>query len=424
MSIEQPTNGTVSVNPDGQGITYTPNANYFSPSGTPDVFYYTVKDSGDPALQARFSVSVTVRPVNDLPTLTAATENGHFADVTLDEDTVSGTISFTVSDVEDLAKDLTVTVTHNNGVLLPPMSATPDANGICSFVIDSYDNKVGTATIKVKVQDSASASVEQTFTVIVDPVNDAPNAQNDNYSLPEATSITKNVLINDDVDTLTGNGGDELTLLGFIAPDDSVVTSLTTTYGTASISNNQLVYTHTAKTADKANYSETFQYKMQDKFGLTSTATVTVTITPVNDAPTITNIVNPLSMLEDAADGTGEITFEVTDEEDSDDTLAIAKTSSNTTLVPLANIIITNPDSATDPSGSQRMVKVIPAANQFGEATIRLTVRDVEGKTAYDEFTVTVTSVNDEPRNGNDTATTNEDTPILLSVLTNDDVDS
>jgi len=423
VKIEQPANGTVSVNSDGQGITYTPNADYFSPSGTPDVFYYTVEDKGNPALQARFSVSVTVRPVNDVPTLKAATENGTFANVKLDEDTVSGTISFTVSDVEDLAKDLTVTVTNNNGVLLPPISVTPDANGLCSFVIDSYDNKVGTATVQVKVTDSAKASAEQTFTVTIDPVNDEPNATNDEYTLLEATSITKNVLENDDVDMLTGNGGDELTLLGFLSGGDTVVTTLNTTYGTASISNNQLVYTHTAKTADKVNYSETFQYKMKDKLGFTSVATVKVTITPFNDPPTITDITNPPSMLEDTEGGTGELAFEVTDEEDNDDTLVISKTSTNTTLVPTTNIIISNPDSTTDPSGSKRTVKVIPAANQFGTATIRLTVSDFEGKSTYDEFTVTVTSVNDAPSSGDDTATTNEDTPILLSVLTNDDVD-
>jgi len=422
VAVEQPDNGTASINPDGQGITYTPNANYFSPSGTPDVFYYAVQDSGSP-MAVNFSVSVTVLPVNDIPTLTAATENGKFTNVTLNEDTVSGSISFTVSDVEDLAKDLIVTVTHNNGVLLPPMSATPNASGVCSFVIDSYDNKIGSGTITVKVKDSAGASAEQTFTVTIDSVNDAPNAQNDEYSLPEATSITKNVLENDDVDTLTGNGGDELTLLGFLTDGDTVVPTLNTIYGTASISNNQLVYTHTAKTADKGNCSETFQYRMQDKLGFTSTATVKVTITPSNDAPTITNISNPASMLEDTADGTGELAFEVTDEEDDDDGLVINKTSSNTTLVPLTNITITNPDSTTDPSGSKRTVKVVPAANQFGTSTIGLTVRDAEGRTAYDEFTVTVTSVNDAPQNGNDTATTNEDTPILLSVLTNDDVD-
>ncbi len=420
--IEPPTNGTVSLNSDGE-IIYTPKANYFSLPGTPDVFYYTVKDNGNPALSARFSVSVTVRPVNDAPTLVAATGSGQFANVELNEDVVSGSIFFTVADEEDLAKDLTVTVTHNNGVLLPPMSAKPDANGVCSFAIDSYDDKVGTATVTVKVKDSADATAEKTFSVLVDKVNDAPNAQNDECSLDEEKSVTKDVLDNDDVDTFDGNGGDELTLLGFLNSDGNVVTTLHTTYGTASISENKLVYTHTVKTANKLSYSETFQYQMKDKLGLTSTATVKVTITPVNDAPTITSIANPASMLEDTDNGTGELTFEVTDEEDDDDGLVILKTSSNTTLVPLGNIIITNPNSEDDSTGSKRTVKVTPAADQFGTADISLTVRDAEGLYSTITFKVTVVSVNDKPRDGADTATTNEDTPITLSVLTNDDVD-
>lgn len=91
---------------------------------------------------------------------------------------------------------------------------------------------------------------------------------------------------------------------------------------------------------------------------------MTVTVTPVNDPPTMTAIADVTGILEDAPDGTGAIPFSVIDEEDDDDTLQITIESSNTTLFPLGNITVVNP--TDDATGALRTVKAIPAANQFG----------------------------------------------------------
>ena len=151
-------------------ITYTPYADWFSPSNAPEVFYYTAKDSSD--LTERFSVSVTVTSVNDLPVITPGT----LEDVTTAEDTRTGVITFTVSDVETAAGSLEVTATHLNGVLLPAIAITPDANGVCRFSVLPYENKVGSATINIVVKDDDDGEDTTSFLLTVTPVNDAPES--------------------------------------------------------------------------------------------------------------------------------------------------------------------------------------------------------------------------------------------------------
>src|SRR5206468_12931811 len=68
-------------------------------------------------------------------------------------------------------------------------------------------------------------------------------------------------------------------------------------------------------------------------------------------------------------------------------------TSSNTTLVPNANLILGG-------AGSIRTLSITPAANEFGTTTISVTVSGTVGATPVsmtDTFVLTVNSVNDKP---------------------------
>src|SRR5204863_3779350 len=70
--------------------------------------------------------------------------------------------------------------------------------------------------------------------------------------------------------------------------------------------------------------------------------------------------------------------------------LTVSGSSSDTTLVPNANIVFGG-------SGANRTVTITPAANQFGTTTITLTVTDADSGTSSDSFVLTVNSVNDNP---------------------------
>lgn len=125
--------------------------------------------------------------------------------------------------------------------------------------------------------------------------------------------------------------------------------------------------------------------------------TFVVNVTSVNDLPTISDVQNQ-STTEDVP--AGPITFTIGDVETPAGSLTVTGSSTNQTLVPNANIVLTG-------TGATRIVTITPAANQSGTVTITLTVRDANGDTATDSFNLAIGTVADTPSVTN--ATTNED---------------
>ena len=116
--------------------------------------------------------------------------------------------------------------------------------------------------------------------------------------------------------------------------------------------------------------------------GTITTAVLTIVDNdePANTAPTISNVADQ-STDEDTA--TGAIPFTVGDAQTAAGALAVTASSSNTALVPNANIVLGG-------SGANRTITITPAANLSGTTTITLTVTDAGGLTATDTFVLTV----------------------------------
>jgi Concanavalin A-like lectin/glucanases superfamily/FG-GAP-like repeat/HYR domain len=107
---------------------------------------------------------------------------------------------------------------------------------------------------------------------------------------------------------------------------------------------------------------------------------------PVNTPPVISDL--PSRTIA-ANSNTGDIPFTIGDAETPVPGLLVSATSSNTTLVPVGNITL-------DGSGSNRTVRVTPAANLTGTSLITITVSDGV-LTTNDTFLVTVTNVPPPP---------------------------
>jgi formylglycine-generating enzyme required for sulfatase activity len=100
-----------------------------------------------------------------------------------------------------------------------------------------------------------------------------------------------------------------------------------------------------------------------------------------NSAPTISDIA---AQTITEGSNTGAIAFTVGDAQTAASSLTLSGSSSNTTLVPNANIVFGG-------SGANRTVTVTPASSQTGTATITVTVSD-SSLTASDTFLLTVNS--------------------------------
>ncbi|HAS6746158.1 TPA: tandem-95 repeat protein, partial [Vibrio parahaemolyticus] len=202
-------------------------------------------------------------------------------------ESVSQTVNFTVTPVADIEADKTtvvedtptiikvlgndtfeddgkvVSLDTNNGPANGTVSVNPDG----SVTYTPNDNYVGKDTFTYIVT-SGGVSESTTVEVNVTPVNDAPVAKDDIATTQEDTAVTIDVLSNDsDVD------GDKLSIQSASVPEAQ---------GKVEIVEGKLVFTP----AENFNGDAEITYTVTDG-QLTDEAKVTVTVNPVNDAPTI-----------------------------------------------------------------------------------------------------------------------------------------
>ena len=151
-----------------------------------------------------------------------------------------------------------------------------------------------------------------------------------------------------------------------------------------------------------ANFSgnATFEVDVTDGFA-TSTSTVTVAVSPVNDAPVAVN---------DTA---------VTAEDTAVNIDVLANDSDVEDGTPTVSAVGNSANGVTGINGDGT-VSFTPNANFNGVATFNYTVMDTDGATRTATVSVTVTPVNDLPMAFDDAASTYEDVPVEIDVLAND----
>jgi VCBS repeat-containing protein len=140
-------------------------------------------------------------------------------------------------------------------------------------------NAFGTANITITVLDSGTTtngginSKTISFTITINPINDAPVALDDSILVNEGATITT---VTNNATTLTNNDTDvdnvSLTATIVTQPTNGSVTLNT---------NGTFSYTHNGSETT----TDSFTYKAYDGVLNSNIATVSITVTPVNDAP-------------------------------------------------------------------------------------------------------------------------------------------
>ncbi|WP_228076704.1 tandem-95 repeat protein [Vibrio parahaemolyticus] len=341
-------NGTLVDNGDGTW-TFTPQID----DDTEVSFTFDIIDDED--LVVSGSANLDILPINDAP-------NAENDVITTEEDT-SVTIDVLVND-SDVEGD----------VLSIQSASVPSEQGSVDIVdgklvFTPAENFNGEATITYIVTDG-DLTDEAKVTVTVTPVNDSPVAVDDTTSIQEDTAVTIDVLTNDtDVD------GDKLSIESASVPKEQ---------GTVEVVDGKLVFTP----AENFNGDAEITYTVTDG-ELTDEAKVTVTVNPVNDAPTI-KVEAVESITEDAVStDTVVATLTVRDTDTPEEQLTVSlENNSNGYFVLVGNEVKLTQVGVDAVNNDELNLK---------DLTISASVSDGVNPTASDSDSLVVNRVNDAP---------------------------
>lgn len=363
--IAGPTHGTLALNPDG-AFTYTPNENYFGV----DSFTYKANDganNSDPAI-----VSITVLPINDAP---KTINDSYIANEDVPLIISSLGILANDSDVDSISlSSILVTGPSNGMVVLNP-------SGSFSYVPN--ENYFGADSFTYKANDGFLDSDVATVSITINSVDDTPVANDDTVTATEDIAVTTNVLVND-----SGLGDNGLVVtIDANADNGMVIPNL----------DNTITYTPNAD----FHGLDSYDYRVTDADGDSDTATVTMNVISINDIP----------VANDDTTTTNEDSLAVISILTNDAVLGDTPITISAELPPLHGMIIINPDNT---------ITYTPNADYFGLDSFLYRITDTNGDTDAATVSVTIISVNDIPIANGDSDTTNEDTPVTTSILSND----
>ena len=367
--------------------------------------------------------TVTVTAVNDPPSFTKG------SDQTADEDCGEQTVSPWATGItkgptsDEDSQTVTFHIDNDNSGLFASGPSIDSSSGNLTYTPADHAN--GSADITVSLKDSESdtfphsnTSASQTFKITVTPVNDAPVL--DKSKNPSLTEISEDNFTSDG-DTVAkiviDNSITDVDVTS--APEAIAVTAVNSDDGTwqydkdggatfisfpSDISENKAVLLdENAKIrfVPNSNFNGTsaITFRAWDKSSgangdvsadttsgtsfSSDDDTAEITVTPVDDSPTVANPISDISASEDSTARTINLSSVFTDIDNNDAGIAKSVSSNNNPGLVSASI---SGDTLTLSFGS----------NQNGTATI--TIRgSSNSKTVDDTFIVTVSAVNDPP---------------------------
>ena len=381
------------INSSTGNLTYTPGANA---NGSVTITVNLSDDGGGTDTSGDQTFTITVNAVNDVPSFALPGSPNQSVSEDADAQSVSSFASSisTGGGSHESSQSLTFNVSTDNDALFSALPAINSSTGNLTYTPAANVN--GSATITVNLSDDGGGtdtSGDQTFTITVSAVNDAPS-----FALPG--SPNQSITEGEGAQTLssfatlisTGGGSDESSqsLTFNVSTDNDALFSALPAINS---STGDLTYTPTAN----VNGSATITVSLSDNGGGTNTSDnqqFTITVNAVNVPPSFTLSSSPhQSVNEDSGEHT--ISSFATSISpgglnESSQSLSFNVSTSNDALFSALPTI--NPSTGN--------LTYTPADNVNGSANITISLSDDGGgtDTSGDEvFTITVNAVNDAP---------------------------
>lgn len=329
-------------------------------------------------------------------------------------------INDTLSSPEDATLVLGANVTSNDTVNAGRTLSIDSVSAIAGVTVGTVTgttytppaNFFGQDKLTYVVKDSTGlTSGVATITINVTPVNDAPTAFNDSFSVDEASTANS-------LDLLANNGsGADIAGPANETSDSITITRVGPAVGggtTFTTANGGKV---TIATGGKTvNYvpavtfvgTDTFVYTITDSGGLTASATVTIDVAP-------STLPRARGDSSTALEGASATIAVLSNDSLNTGATAVLKSFSNGAKGTVAR-------QSSDPLSANYNVLVYTPTdvNFYGTDTFTYVINDsaATGPDSTATVTVTFTDVNDPPVLTNDTASTNEDTAVTIPIST------
>jgi hypothetical protein len=350
-------NGT--LNCIGKDCTYTPNLNYLGS----DSFTFKTNDGVVDSNTATVNISVISSnnaPVSDSQNLTFT------------EDSVDNSITLTASDPDSSNLDYIIVSNPSNGLL----NCT---NENCTYTPNPNYN--GSDVFSFKTNDGESDSNTVDINLTINPVNDVPIANNDSISTNEDTPINFQLNASDiDLDPLT------------------YIVDSNPSNGTLNCTNQNCTYTPNTN----YNGSDVFTFHVNDGSIDSNTATVSITINSINDAPILNS--DSISTNED-------IPF--------DFSAILTAKSSDPENDPISFEIVSNPTNGSI-TGTHPNLIYTPNASYNGSDSVSVRAFDGVNYSTVATYNITVNPINDAPVSNNLSSTGDEDTTLNFNLNCSD----
>ncbi|MGH7955602.1 MAG: Ig-like domain-containing protein, partial [Opitutaceae bacterium] len=346
-------------------LTYTPQLNDRSTVA----LIFTASDGIATSNQATVTFTMTVS--NNAPVAAAVPP------ITIDEDT-STTVALLATDSDGDLLTFHIVTQPAHGSLA---AIVPGLNNTATVIYTPTLNYHGSDSFAFKANDNPRDSNVVTVSITVRPINDAPTASNSSATTLEDVPVTIAL-------TATDNDNDPLAYILVTQPASGLLT----------LNGANAVYT------PPANFSgnDSFTWKARDTVGTDSnTATVSIIVAPVNDAPVAAN-----KSVETAEDVSVPVMLTATDLDDTSLTFTVVTPPAKGTLIGLA------------PNLTYK-----PAANDSGTYAFTYKANDGDVDSAIATVTIVVRPINDPPIANPLTISTGSGSPTAIT-LTGSDVDS